>query len=29
VALVVFTLAAVVAGLGRERRGITFGSPPG
>ena len=26
VALVVFTVAAVVAGLGRERRGITFGS---
>jgi hypothetical protein len=24
--LVVFTVAAVVAGLGRERRGITFGS---
>jgi SHS family lactate transporter-like MFS transporter len=29
VALVVFILAAVVAGLGRERRGITFGTPPG
>jgi SHS family lactate transporter-like MFS transporter len=26
VAFVVFTVAAVVAGLGRERRGITFGS---
>src|SRR5437016_10031918 len=26
VALVVFTIAALVAGLGRERRGITFGS---
>src|SRR5205085_1509995 len=26
VALVVFTVAAVVAGAGRERRGITFGS---
>ena len=26
VALVVFSIAAVVAGLGRERRGITFGS---
>jgi SHS family lactate transporter-like MFS transporter len=29
VALVVFTVAAVVAGLGRERRGITFGSGVG
>jgi SHS family lactate transporter-like MFS transporter len=29
VALVVFTIAAVVAGLGRERRGITFGSGVG
>jgi MFS transporter, SHS family, lactate transporter len=29
VALVVFTVAAVVAGLGRERRGITFGESVG
>jgi SHS family lactate transporter-like MFS transporter len=29
VAFVVFTVAAVVAGLGRERRGITFGSGVG
>ncbi len=29
VALVVFTVAAVVAGAGRERRGITFGSQAG
>src|SRR5947209_6737567 len=29
VALVVFTVAAVVAGLGRERRGITFGEGVG
>jgi MFS transporter, SHS family, lactate transporter len=29
VALVVFTLAAIVSGLGRERRGIIFGAPPG
>ena len=29
VALVVFTVAAVVAGFGRERRGITFGLPTG
>jgi SHS family lactate transporter-like MFS transporter len=29
VALTVFAVAAVVAGLGRERRGITFGTPPG
>src|SRR5437763_4872516 len=29
VALVVFTVAAVVAGVGRERRGITFGSSVG
>src|SRR5437588_2204281 len=29
VALVVFSIAAVVAGLGRERRGITFGSSVG
>jgi SHS family lactate transporter-like MFS transporter len=29
VALVVFTVAALVAGLGRERRGITFGSGVG
>src|SRR5436305_2047142 len=28
VALVVFTIAALVAGLGRERRGITFGAEP-
>ncbi|HZT61347.1 MAG TPA: MFS transporter [Pyrinomonadaceae bacterium] len=29
VALVVFTVAAIVAGLGRERRGITFGAGAG
>ena len=29
VALVVFAVAAIVAGAGRERRGITFGSPTG
>src|SRR5256714_2403674 len=29
VALVVFTIAALVAGLGRERRGITFGAEAG
>jgi MFS transporter, SHS family, lactate transporter len=29
VALIVFTVAAVVAGAGRERRGITFGSQAG
>src|SRR5947209_4846209 len=29
VALVVFTIAALVAGLGRERRGITFGAAAG
>ncbi|MDQ3906970.1 MAG: MFS transporter, partial [Acidobacteriota bacterium] len=29
VALIVFTCAAVVAGLGKEKRGITFGTPPG
>jgi MFS transporter, SHS family, lactate transporter len=29
VALIVFVVAAIVAGLGRERRGITFGSPTG
>jgi SHS family lactate transporter-like MFS transporter len=29
VALVVFTVAAIVAGLGRERRGITFGADAG
>ncbi|MFN2595970.1 MAG: MFS transporter [Pyrinomonadaceae bacterium] len=29
VALVVFTVAAIVAGLGRERRGVTFGEGAG
>jgi SHS family lactate transporter-like MFS transporter len=29
VALVVFAVAAIVAGAGRERRGITFGSQAG
>ena len=29
VALIVFAVAAIVAGAGRERRGITFGSPTG
>ena len=29
VALIVFTIAALVAGLGRERRGITFGAEAG